>query len=779
MFHKILVWTLFTTLNWNGIAWAASSPLPQKAAAVTYNQVLVSIDPVTSLLYELRQHIDKSQFDLEALIDKLDYDADEITRFVTHEIYFEQYPGLLRGARGTLMSRAGNALDQAVLLATLLKDSGYEARIARTTLPADQATMLLDQMKLPRKSRLPVGDMEAIAQVMKRIAALSAMTEEQVAQSLIPVMNPVPVESTEMYRTSQKDTEFILARLGEAAVVLGDPDQRKKLIEEARDYFWVQYRSGPSKSWDEVHPGFAEGNGEPSSLKIATLYASKIPEALQHRFRFHASIEVEMGGQTTEKSLMAAWERPVTNLIGEPLTFTNFPDSFVGSSTAEEIRDAISKSRGFLPMFNQHAAGQNVFDLSGNVVPADAALSPFASVFRTGADKVADALGELSGMGGDTSKLGADGNALLPVLKEQWLEYTLIAPGGEETVYRRAVLDHIKASIRNGPDGKAALASALTAEHTFMLALGSFPDAYLMDRITDRLIMTLPVMAMAKIKSIDPDVTIQISENEMVGMDTRWLGHLFMYRLFDLKAIGEDRGYRPEPTLVLHRTNRPDFETPTQVIDIINNTRRSLAWSVAGSGANVAAMIQSGVWETHAESMMSGASLKPVFNTMIAMQKAKEIQIPISVYLPTDANKVDQLPLSQEARLNLQRDLASGFAVILPEAMPFGMAQKTAWWRVNPMSGETLGIASDGRGTITMEDLNLRLIAKVLLPVLGIGLGISCGAYYFNKGRIQDKGWDCIGIAGGTAVLPFSSIAAGLILLAISALDVLEVPFGT
>ena len=79
----------------------------------------------------LRSNIDRSQFDLEALLEKLEYDDEAIIRFVDEQIAYQPYQGLLRGALGTLMSRAGNSLDQSVLLATLLRDAGFDARITQ------------------------------------------------------------------------------------------------------------------------------------------------------------------------------------------------------------------------------------------------------------------------------------------------------------------------------------------------------------------------------------------------------------------------------------------------------------------------------------------------------------------------------------------------------------------------------------------------------------------------------------------------------------------------
>ena len=55
-------------------------------------------------------------------------DPERIFRWVQEEIRYEPYSGILRGAKGTLLARAGNSADQAVLLADLLKASAVPVR---------------------------------------------------------------------------------------------------------------------------------------------------------------------------------------------------------------------------------------------------------------------------------------------------------------------------------------------------------------------------------------------------------------------------------------------------------------------------------------------------------------------------------------------------------------------------------------------------------------------------------------------------------------------------
>jgi hypothetical protein len=58
-------------------------------------------------------------------------DLDDIFNRVATGVRYEPYSGILRGAFGTAVARSGNAADQSMLLAELLRRAGYKVRYAR------------------------------------------------------------------------------------------------------------------------------------------------------------------------------------------------------------------------------------------------------------------------------------------------------------------------------------------------------------------------------------------------------------------------------------------------------------------------------------------------------------------------------------------------------------------------------------------------------------------------------------------------------------------------
>ena len=77
---------------------------------------------------------------------ELDYDPPQIFNFLHTQIGYNSYLGSVRGARGTLWSNAGNALDVASLGVALMRASGIPAQYVSGTLSQSQAQTLILSM---------------------------------------------------------------------------------------------------------------------------------------------------------------------------------------------------------------------------------------------------------------------------------------------------------------------------------------------------------------------------------------------------------------------------------------------------------------------------------------------------------------------------------------------------------------------------------------------------------------------------------------------------------
>ena len=77
---------------------------------------------------------------------------------VRDRIGFDAYPGVLRGAEGTLTARAGNAFDRALPLKALLDVQGFTSRFAFGQLSPEVAADLVDRSLLPSVAPMSAPD---------------------------------------------------------------------------------------------------------------------------------------------------------------------------------------------------------------------------------------------------------------------------------------------------------------------------------------------------------------------------------------------------------------------------------------------------------------------------------------------------------------------------------------------------------------------------------------------------------------------------------------------
>lgn len=118
-----------------------------------------------ALLERVAALLDPTEHDLDALGLELAFEEPAgIAAWVAENVAYEAYVGVLRGAEGTLVARAGNALDQALLLARLLTDAGYDARIALGALGDADALELVMGMFAPRAQPRATADAAGLAE---------------------------------------------------------------------------------------------------------------------------------------------------------------------------------------------------------------------------------------------------------------------------------------------------------------------------------------------------------------------------------------------------------------------------------------------------------------------------------------------------------------------------------------------------------------------------------------------------------------------------------------
>ena len=100
------------------------------------------------------ERLPEAEWSIPALAESLQYDPQAAFAFVRDSIAFDPYPGVLRGAAGTLAARAGNAYDRALLLGALLDAMLVPHRFAFADLPDEAAAAVLARAAQPPTAAL-------------------------------------------------------------------------------------------------------------------------------------------------------------------------------------------------------------------------------------------------------------------------------------------------------------------------------------------------------------------------------------------------------------------------------------------------------------------------------------------------------------------------------------------------------------------------------------------------------------------------------------------------
>lgn len=248
---------------------------------------------------------------------ELHHNPVEIFEFMKNEIGYEAYQGSLRGARGALWSKAGNALDQASLMIALLRASGVKARYVK--------------------------------------GALSTAEAQDVIMSMFP-----PV--------------LRIVGCPPADALKADPANDPKLLAEAKDHYWVEY----GDSFTPADPTFPEASiGQ--TFTTAQSRFTEVSDNLRHKVTVRLKSEVRnlfspltaaLSGSSFETVLdhefitAALVGRPLSighfvnsnNYLGQTIVHTYSPYILVGQNDGNIEDDEIIRGTDFQEAFSSFGA---------------------------------------------------------------------------------------------------------------------------------------------------------------------------------------------------------------------------------------------------------------------------------------------------------------------------------------------------------------------------------------------------------------------------------------
>jgi hypothetical protein len=149
----------------------------------------IDLGKIQGAAVDIAASLPEDQWDVAALGWAMDGDPLAAFRFVRDHIRLEPYAGVLRGPDGTLAARAGNSVDRALLLKTLLDAMQVRSRFAVGDLDDATVDELLDQAMRPAPVPPPdttsadIGDMDS-PRIRTRARHDYALLQESVGDQL-------------------------------------------------------------------------------------------------------------------------------------------------------------------------------------------------------------------------------------------------------------------------------------------------------------------------------------------------------------------------------------------------------------------------------------------------------------------------------------------------------------------------------------------------------------------------------------------------------------------
>lgn len=220
-------------------------------------------------------------WEVDALAEALGVLEEPAFTFVRDHVAFDPYPGVLRGATGTLAARAGNAWDRALLLRALLDYHGYNTRLAFGELSGEAAAAVIELAAQGAPSPLEPAE-----------------TDDDAVRSLV----------TRAWR----DHALLTTALGESGALdtLGAGGATSAgLADAVRSHVWVQVEQ-IDDTWLDLDPTMPDAVPG-ATLTAVTATADEVPATAQHQVVVRVLVETLEDGAlresvALERALVAA-----------------------------------------------------------------------------------------------------------------------------------------------------------------------------------------------------------------------------------------------------------------------------------------------------------------------------------------------------------------------------------------------------------------------------------------------------------------------------------------
>jgi hypothetical protein len=631
----------------------------------------------------------RDRWDPAYVVEHIGRDPDSLAAWVSENTSWIPYRGALRGPVGVLMDRQGNSLDRALLLSALLAEAGHTARLAHDDLPPERAAELLPSLV----ARRAVGVFAELASTPLDAPSVS------VAASRYGLDRP---EIERVLNEYEKGTTRLLAELDRrvpeqagrliASIPAPDPNaewlsRRDSAIAALGDHWWVQVQRGDSWLDLDVLGATASGAG---IVPRETISPSHLPPALHHVISIRVIAERLAAGALTEQAVLAHTIRP-SELIGRPVVLQFWPAAWPNRAPA--VEDLNRSTRRI-------ASSQDTWT-AALVIGSDVVASGGLSAAGAEVEAAAAPAPGFGGLGGAISQ-GLNGrrgpvtSGQDSLLTAAWIEYRLDIPGREPRVVRRAVFDLVGEAARQA---RAPHVPTLSDEQRLTRALSLMMRTEILPvvaRPAPEFVLQLhgrSLLANADLLRAVSRASFGSNEHtvdSLLRLAEPAVSPLYALAVLRRGALGE-AGMVDRPA-ILTRHQFPKIHGEGLALEDATDIVANELGIALTESDGFAARLEQGVWDTNLEAFLAGS--RASVNTALAYAASGD-------WRTLTAAQSGRTPpgMAPDAAALMRRDLESGYTVIAPDA-PIALRGDAfgGWWRIDPATGDALGIAATGWG---------------------------------------------------------------------------------
>jgi len=723
---------------------ASAAPPASPAAANeeerTFDRLAQDFESACALLESALPGIPRDTFDPEVVVKQAQSEPTRLFRWVRDNTWLAPYRGLLRSDAGVLMDRLGNSLDRAMLLHRLLELAGQEVRLARGSLSDEEVrTLVLGRRPLTSGAILEARESVLLGETVsdaERLAREHGLNVPGLRDDLEERAKAALTLRDEARRRTASQTDALMALLGDIPGKAAENDSPEIWNEAYRDHWWVQWKK--DGHWVDLDPSLSDARpARPLTRALETMTPQELPESLKHRVQIHVIAEALEKGAVRETVLLdrvfdsaeAAGGRIL--LMHAPADWPPDMHPLGGKLTPEKFRNALLEQKEWIPVL---LVGDRAHVQRG--IAADGTVNESPSL-----DRAKPGEGIRSTVGGFSSMLDAIGGKPAPsppaargaLFSALWIEYVVSAPGHPDERIRRAVFDLIGPAARHA--GAFPVRPAVTEAvrlHRAEALCTATDIAIFSARPSEAFVLHSFAASILARRDVLRAVAGSAGSKEFGARLQEFGGSLAFPAVSPCSWLAllrnswgrEGSGVSMDRPLVLSHHSGIRFGSPGENVafeafDIVSNRA---AVSPDGGAESFRARLEQGVLDTNAEALL----LRDVLpfpdsgeNTARAFERSLRRGVPWALISAPGDPLLKKFPASVRARLHA--DLAAGNVVAVSPPQEAAGAGDFAWWRIDPRTGDTLGIGPRGWGSEFVEYLALSS-----MPFIAVGSFLGC-----------------------------------------------------